>query len=333
VKDAQASRDRLVRVAAIVAAVIVVVIGLIAGSNYLTSSPKVCASCHEMVPSVATWTTSAHAPVGCWTCHQESRPWYQYPQTLAERVSRLNRDWQVHRSNDASGIAESLLGMKPNVPDDRCLACHDLSRSITLRFGTLIQHEKHAERNRSCISCHFDTAHPAPGIERPILLMQRCFDCHGRTPGAKAPGRCSECHPKTFSLRPESHRAATWQRQHGKASLSHTQPCAMCHETTFCTNCHGTEMPHPDTWVRGNPGHATIGAANRQMCAKCHTDKPDLCSMCHHKGLASAQGSWLKQHPSMVEKKGTSFCMDCHVPVFCYNCHTSRNTGGPTSNL
>ena len=327
-KDAFGSNARLMRGALIAAAIVVVIVGLVAGANYLTSSPRVCASCHEMAPSVATWSTSAHGPVGCWTCHETQRPWYAFPATLANRISVLRRDLRVHRANDASGIAYAMLSDEKTVPDENCLACHDLSRSITLKFGTLIQHAKHAKRNKSCVSCHSDTAHPRPGAERQMLLMQRCFACHGRTVGAKAPGTCGECHPKSFSLRPESHRTPAWQTQHGKAALAQTQPCDMCHETTFCRNCHGLDMPHPATWVKGNPGHATIGAANRALCARCHTEKPDLCSMCHHKGLAPAKGPWLAQHPDMVKKKGTSFCMTCHDPVFCYKCHTKAHPPG-----
>ena len=111
---------------------------------------------------------------------------------------------------------------------------------------------------------------------------------------------------------------------HGKKALADRQFCAMCHEESFCTNCHGLPMPHPPTWVTGNPGHSTVGATNRELCAKCHTQKPDLCTMCHHQDFSATQGPWILQHPAMVQKRGAAFCMKCHDPVFCWNCHSKR---------
>jgi nitrate/TMAO reductase-like tetraheme cytochrome c subunit len=322
---APASRSRseaAVRVAWLAATVIVALVGIALDITYLTASPQVCATCHEMESAVSTWKTSAHARVGCPSCHEAALPWYRFPETLGIRATMLERDLKAHRALGADSSATTVAALP--IAEETCTRCHDLSRAVTVPPGTVIDHPKHVKRNKSCTSCHFWTAHPDPAAERPLLLMGRCFTCHGRSTAAKAPGKCNVCHTKEFKERPESHAPeAAWLARHGKIAKADRQQCAMCHDPGFCTDCHGLEMPHPAGWAKGKPGHAEFGRKNRQVCAQCHTEKPDLCSMCHHKSYAPAPGPWLAQHPTMVDKRGAAFCMHCHVAVFCFNCHTT----------
>ncbi|MRR11063.1 hypothetical protein EG835_00910, partial [bacterium] len=63
-----------------------------------TSSPTLCASCHEMAPRSESWDRSAHRVVACVDCHQSPTEWYQYPTRLSDRVALLSRDVQAHFS-------------------------------------------------------------------------------------------------------------------------------------------------------------------------------------------------------------------------------------------
>ena len=321
-------RRTFVRDAWIAVGVFVLMLWLGVGAFYLSASSTVCSSCHEMTPKVDAWKTSAHADIGCPACHEAQRAYYSFPEILGARAAAMQRDLHAHNSQTTTDIVNALNSVKPSIADDNCLKCHDLSRKITVHFGTIINHAEHAKRNKSCISCHLWTAHPPPNADRPVLLMVQCFTCHGRTKTAKAPGECAVCHPKSFNLRPESHLTGDWLALHGRVALANRQQCVMCHEDTFCRACHGLDMPHPPTWVRGNPGHSSVGATNPQVCAQCHAGSPNLCTMCHHQGFAPAKGPWVQQHPSMVATKGAAFCMNCHVAVFCHNCHTARGVGG-----
>lgn len=313
--------NRAVRILWIAAATFVAVVALGLVLTRVSASADVCGLCHQMAPAVAAWKTSGHTKVACPSCHEKPRPWYQFPQTLAVRSVMLTRDISLTFAKNPKASRTATV----TVPDSTCERCHDPSRQITMKFGTLIDHGEHARRNRSCLSCHLWTGHPDPTAERPMLMMERCFSCHGRGPGAKAPGTCDVCHPKSFSLRPESHGAKTWATGHGKTALAKRQPCEMCHEKSFCDDCHGVEMPHPVGWAKGRPpAHAAAGETDRQMCAKCHTAKPDLCSMCHHTGWEPRRGPWVSEHPKLVAKKGASFCLGCHPPTHCYDCHISR---------
>ncbi len=318
-----ARSKRVVRIVAIVLGVMVafVAVGLLLVQ--VTASPKVCGSCHEMRTALATWEQSGHTQVGCPSCHEKPRPWYQFPQTLAVRSAMLTRDVRLHWSADSARQVRASYDTTPTISDATCLQCHGTSRKISMRFGTLIDHAEHAKRNKSCVSCHLWTGHPKPNSERPMILMERCFTCHGRTASAKAPGTCDVCHPKSFNLRPASHKpTAEWLKKHGAVAQKNQQPCAICHDKTFCQGCHGLAMPHPANWAKGDPPlHSESAKTNRAVCVRCHSEKPDLCSMCHHKGWDPAKGPWIQQHPVLVANAGASRCLQCHDPVYCMRCH------------
>ncbi len=299
----------------------VVALGLVLTS--VTASPKVCGSCHEMQHALVTWQASGHTQVGCADCHEEPREWYQFPQTLAARGAMLARDVRLHWDPEGSADIRASLDSTPTITDATCLQCHNESRKISMRFGTLIDHQEHAERNKQCVSCHLWTAHPEPTAEKPMLMMEQCFTCHGRTASAKAPGTCDVCHPASFNLRPVSHKPeAEWKEQHGQVAKKNKQPCAICHDAQFCTGCHGVVMPHPANWSKGKPPlHSEAAKTDRTVCVRCHDEKPDLCSMCHHKGWDPTKGAWIQQHPVLVANTGSAYCLKCHDPVYCTTCH------------
>lgn len=308
------------RRAAVVVVTVVLLLAAAVVFDAVTASPRFCGSCHSMEAREASWSVSPHVVVSCVTCHEEPRPWYAKPVTLYERGALLARDvrWELGgRSRTATGGAGAP---SHEVEDVVCLQCHDSNRRATSGFRIRIEHAEHAERNGSCLSCHIDTAHPH-GVSVPISLMERCFNCHGTAEQPKASAECGVCHPSGYEVLPQSHKDAVWQERHGAIALAEPQQCDMCHTKESCTDCHGLEMPHPDTWARGQKGHASIAQRERATCARCHTEKPDLCSMCHHKSYDPSKGDWIKQHFIEVRRKGTTYCFECHSPVYCVQCH------------
>ena len=302
----------------VVAALVVVLVVLgVVGLTAAASSPRVCASCHEMQPKVAQWRVSPHAEVRCYRCHATPQPWYRWPRALIERGAMLTRDVRAHRSGDYT------IGDGAPIPDANCLQCHDPARTGTSRFGVRIKHAEHAERNNSCVSCHRWTAHPSPVGSRDTAMMALCFKCHGLSEGAKAPGACDVCHLKGLDLRSESHKTGDWKALHGDAAKADRKQCAICHVEKFCRDCHGLEIPHPEGWTSGKTGHSVVAARDRKVCEQCHRGKTNLCSMCHHKGYDGAKGPWVSRHYLMVQETGSAFCMQCHQPTFCVRCHSN----------
>lgn len=295
-----------------------------AAFDFVTASPRLCASCHEMQPKAAEWVRSGHAQVKCVSCHVGAYQWYERPQSLLARGRLLARDSVKHVTNRFTDpVVERPAGVDP-MGDAICLQCHSANRQATSGFRILIDHPEHAKRNGSCVSCHIDTAHPEPARGRAISLMAQCYSCHGSAEYPEASTDCGVCHPQGYQLRPVSHDETKWQRDHGQIAVSDPSQCDLCHEQTFCTDCHGLAMPHPDGWEQGANGHAAYAETDRAVCSKCHSEKPDLCSMCHHKAFDPAKGTWIRQHYLEARRKGAIFCLDCHSPVFCAICHARQ---------
>lgn len=318
-----------VRIAIAVGLVVLVLVGI----DYATSAPALCSSCHSTASRAASWEKSSHSEVACVSCHQPPTAWYALPQRLVARARLLGRDtwWQL-TDGSAEPKDEGAHGVG-SVSSENCLQCHDPNRKATSGFRILIDHAEHAKRNKTCLSCHAKTAHPDAIRGKALSLMDQCFACHGTAEQPKASADCRVCHPRDYKLLPVSHKPATWKLGgHGKIATIDRGQCGLCHEARFCTNCHGVAMPHPAGWAKGQPaGHAAVAEQNRQVCARCHKEKPDLCSMCHHRGWEPKKGPWITQHPLMVEQRGAAFCMQCHVATFCTECHISRRGVAPVA--
>jgi hypothetical protein len=306
-----------------VAAGVVVLLGIFAvAANSVTVARGVCGTCHETKSEVAAWKVSPHADVGCYACHGRQRPWYAFPVTSLDRVATMARYLRVHVSGGHEPGIGTAASDPAAYPDATCLGCHTLTRTVTSGRGVTIQHARHAQRNKSCISCHLWTAHPDPSRDQLLLMMTLCFNCHGRSDYPRASADCVVCHQRGVTLRPASHTTGDWLAGHGKVAKGDRRLCAMCHQVSWCTNCHGLPMPHPANWA--TVGHPIAAKSNRVICQQCHQGKTNLCTMCHHKGYDAGQGPWLKRHPLMVDRTGASFCMQCHEPTFCTRCHEAR---------
>lgn len=112
---------------------------------------------------------------------------------------------------------------------------------------------------------------------------------------------------------------------HELPKVSSVSYCGTCHETkTFCTGCHGVEMPHPAGFGKG---HGTVGKKSPGVCANCHSAKgaakvanTEFCNGCHHRE-GNPNKPWIPQHFDVVRAKGADACFECHDPTFCAKCH------------
>lgn len=287
-----------------------------------TSSPEFCSSCHEMEFRAGSWRESAHSVVVCVECHQEPTAWYEVPQRVADRAQLLVRDVKAHVSGDFEDPVDSPVAGAEPMTDEVCLQCHDPNRKATSGFRILIDHVEHAKRNGSCISCHVRTAHALESRGAAMSLMSQCFTCHGTPEQPDASAECGVCHPADYELLPASHAEPEWARGHGDVAQGDPKQCGMCHEQTFCDDCHGIAMPHPDDWASGPDGHGSVAERDQQVCEGCHGSGPDLCTMCHHTSYDPMQGTWIDQHPAEVRDEGAAYCTECHPGPYCSYCHT-----------
>jgi len=112
--------------------------------------------------------------------------------------------------------------------------------------------------------------------------------------------------------------------------------CGTCHKQDFCTNCHGTEMPHPKEFaepadVKDAKGHPAQSKVMPKKCIQCHGENTQthFCDDCHHGTKVGYEydkkTQWINQHPKGVAKGGVKSCTDkCHSPKFCVDCHTNK---------
>lgn len=133
---------------------------------------------------------------------------------------------------------------------------------------------------------------------------------------------------------------------HDDASIGEELPkvesifyCATCHTESFCSNCHGMAMPHPDEFKepkdpKDSAGHPAMSRdkAKAEKCVMCHgqNEKTFFCDSCHHGSAVGwefdTKSPWTnKQHPAAVAKSGVKSCTDkCHDAKFCVDCHTGK---------
>ena len=102
--------------------------------------------------------------------------------------------------------------------------------------------------------------------------------------------------------------------------------CSTCHLVeSFCVDCHGVEMPHPDGFV---DDHAEVGKSSPESCVLCHAEgetgegvsATEFCNGCHHKEGDPTQ-PWLPQHDDVTRQTGAEACFECHEPTYCAYCH------------
>lgn len=102
--------------------------------------------------------------------------------------------------------------------------------------------------------------------------------------------------------------------------------CQTCHvEATFCTPCHGMEMPHPEEFKTKT--HPQIVPTAIDKCEMCHQQSTTyFCDNCHHGSKVGwtfdPATPWQNQHAKTVVEKGVAGCLGaCHDQQFCVDCH------------
>ncbi|MCL6472691.1 MAG: NapC/NirT family cytochrome c [Firmicutes bacterium] len=318
---------------AVVAILVLIVLGF--ASSYI-AQPDFCKSCHEMEPAYEAWKESIHEEVDCNTCHYPG--FVGFFKQKAALVSHIYYHFtKSYGQTGGSPTINADSSLSKAIDNNSCLKCHTPKRVITPRRTLVMNHNIHIEKGINCTTCHNRAGHPGSAGYKTFISMQGCFRCHGLSKSAIAPGRCTACHPKSFNIIPSSgeldHQTGTWLHgDHGKNALKDIGPCMMCHQKSFCTGCHGVEVPHPEKFKKEN--HGEIGTKNPEVCRKCHRQS-DFCNSCHHKGYTGPPGSWIPMHQHVVNRVGPAYCFDCHGPTFCAKCHTTGQVqpkNGPAKN-
>jgi nitrate/TMAO reductase-like tetraheme cytochrome c subunit len=178
----------------VVLGILVVAVGAAgAGLWHISTSPRLCNSCHLMKPYVQAWKTSKHSKVSCVQCH--------YPPGFRDTI------WVKYQAlSQVVKWATQTYSSKPfaEVEDASCLrsGCHDrrlLQGQVVFKRGIVFDHKPHLEqvrrgRHLRCTSCHSQIV-VGTHIE---VTESTCFLCHFK--GMKTArelnpiGGCPGCH-------------------------------------------------------------------------------------------------------------------------------------------
>lgn len=329
----QSMRFLVLRLAAVLGVVLLLLLFMTGGAAQYTSRSEFCSSCHIMTPYYASWQESPHHDVACIKCH--------FPPGAAEKV-RGKTLGLVQLLKYVTGTAAPRLSAE--IPDESCLRCHD-TRLLSGRVefhGVPFDHRPHlAETRRGkklrCTSCHSQI------VQGPHMTVttSTCFLCHFKDGMLnEGLGTCTRCHQipeNKFDLG-------------GGVKFSHELAyergvdCASCHSDIIrgkgevpkerCTVCHNRQddLRRIDDHVFLHQKHVTD---HKIDCLDCHLEiKHSLdphkfehaasdCQACH----ANEHGAQVR----MLQGEGGKSLPGHHggmaaAGISCSSCHQAKET-------
>jgi hypothetical protein len=254
-------RRALLRVAAVALGVVVVIQGAF---YFVSTDARVCGSCHIMTPYIKMWKTSSHKDVACVTCHSEWR-------------------WVISRAYVKYALGFYTTQLRAEVPDSRCLSCHEhqnLDTDKPFLQNIHFSHKNHLGEMRRgkrlhCTSCHSGLAMAGTTANTPhvSVVKEVCFICHfkGAEKGQAVTG-CLVCHgPPTTVV---SHQG--FQFNH-TSYLKRKVRCDLCHaEVTKgdanvpperCSSCHVSRI---EAYSDSERVHRIHLSQHEIDCQRCH---------------------------------------------------------------
>jgi hypothetical protein len=286
----------------------------LAGGVYSAVALPGCAACHDEAAFVSGTRDSAHAAVDCSDCH--------VGKALGDRVAFGFRE--------AYHMVLPIVGGQDRdwaqVPDSRCLACHEaIETDVTSANGLRIAHV-YCAASSQCSDCHSTTAHGSATSWVRVYDMETCLACHV----SESSTQCDLCHEGRLpSSRVTSGVFAIthgpeWQQTHGMGNAS---TCTVCHTAATCEKCHGAGLPHARGFVREHAGFAASDAAR---CDTCHESR--FCDDCH--GLEMPHPKAFTRSHANAAAQDEALCLRCHADPDCTLCHeTHVHPGGAIGTL
>ncbi|MGE5236253.1 MAG: hypothetical protein ACM3O7_07900 [Acidobacteriota bacterium] len=273
------------------AAIVLCVVTVVQVTSYFVAyRSSVCGSCHIMDPYVKLWQASTHKDVACVNCHTE---------------------WRFLLSATYLRYAVGLYNvqLRAEVPDSRCLKCHEhqnLDTDKPFLKNIHFSHKGHLGEMRRGMQLHCTSCHTGIGVESSktehathvSVQEQVCFTCHfkGAEKGKAVTG-CLTCHGAPSKV--VTHQG--FQFDHS-SYLKRDVRCDLCHvEVTRgdanvpksrCTSCHVSRIEAYDDYARIH----TIHLKEHEIdCRRCHNS-------IEHGKVAMA--------PALGER-----CENCHKPT------------------
>jgi nitrate/TMAO reductase-like tetraheme cytochrome c subunit len=311
---------------------LVLLVGLLAITLEVTSTPKFCNTCHNMKPYYASWEQSSHKHVTCTDCH--------FPPGLKHKLKG--------KFTALSMVVNYFTGVyKRNKPwaeisDESCMrgGCHErrtLTGKVDFKKDIIFDHAPHLkglrrEKKLRCTSCHSQIVQGS----HISVTESTCFLCHFKGTEVHATiDECTKCHVPPVAK--EGDKALV--RYDHKSVLERKIDCEKCHGTMVvgdgtvpkirCSGCHA-DREKIASYENTELMHKNHITDHKIECDQCHTEiqhksvarsefvKPD-CHACHpdfHNAqlylFVGKGGKGLPDHPSPMYLGGLN-CQACHL--------------------
>lgn len=200
---------------------------------------------------------------------------------------------------------DAAIVIDPSVPvyASTCKACH---AEIAEGKNPLVEFSHATHMVYACSSCHEAFPHTPTGTTVPD--MKSCWNCHGLRHGPMgliAGYECVQCHGDNVGkMRPAFHVRDWAETPHVQPALDEQRTsCMMCHDQTWCDDCHKKERV---VWRTSTP--FTYDAENG--CQACHG----------YENLSKVSADGVKSYyVTGIEKSAhrDNTCTQCH-PDFNY---------------
>lgn len=291
-------------------------------------APSSCDTCHYQKKKPGThsgsWTQKDHREGDtheCVMCHREIKFCNDCHKRSGERLIE-EAEYQFKPASPASLQLAVLVKIKVPEKMGDCYPCHRDIEKFSVS-GLIFKHEPHFKQGIRCGACHLFYPHQPDKTYR--IPMDVCYSCHQVTHGPQgviAPANCELCHPRWFyEKKPADHNASFIAGAHGKRADKEPSYCAMCHNDTFCQQCHLKKNVLPDShkdqkkWLHEHGKERT----RLDRCSACHPEK--YCVDCHQVKPIPHPAQYLADH-GKSEITDSKACNLCHTDrTFCENCH------------
>ena len=331
----QRARLTLLRLAAVLGVLVLLVVLMTAGAAQYTSRSEFCISCHIMEPYYVSWQESTHHDVACIKCH--------FPPGAAEKV-RGKMLGLVQLLKYVTETAGPRLSAE--IPDESCLRCHDTRllsgrvefASVPFDHGPHLADTRRGKKLR-CTSCHSQIVQG----EHMTVTTSTCFLCHFKDNALnEGLGTCTRCH----EIPEEMFELGGGVKFTHDLAYERGVDCANCHSDLVrgngevplerCSVCHN----RPDDLRRIDDHeflHETHVSDHKVDCLDCHLEirhssDPHMlelaasdCQLCHPNQhieqirlLRGQGGKSLEPHHSGMAVTGMS----------CHSCHQAPETSG-----
>lgn len=294
-------------------------IALVAAYYYTHYQSSFCSNCHEMKFVVEQHKRAPnHKNVACINCHLKPGLIGKF-ESLPREARNLLVHWDLARPQ---GIQLTF--------EESCINCHRKEMGKTLVNMINVRHSDFiygADGKYRCSLCHKGTGHEAIDV----YTKNYCVECHdGRK--ARPMKDCKTCHRTDVTLK-AAFEGEQMFRTVGTGELRCKDTCHSPAADAKCTPCHGTEMPHPQTFIKQ---HALNSYNNRELCVRCHAKWGATTSRtcgCHPAEGDTMHGTyefWFIEHQEAARTNPYYNCL-CHAtsPYSADKCDFCHIEGSP----